>query len=50
MFAKRGLVDWEVELLVVWTDARDQHELAAKRRVGLMLEALIRGEGGKGKG
>jgi len=50
LFAKRGLVDWEVELLLVWRDARDQYELATNRKVGLLLEALIRGEGGKGKG
>jgi hypothetical protein len=40
MFERRRLTDLEVELLLAWTEAREQYELLAKRKFVRLLETI----------
>jgi hypothetical protein len=40
MFDRRRLTDLEFELLLAWTEAREQYELLTKRKFARLLEAI----------
>jgi hypothetical protein len=40
LFEKRRLTDLEFELLLAWTEAREQYELRAKRKFERLLEMI----------